>query len=103
LNTVLAVVHLVPGDRIRQPPKEVKDAKAGGEVVDVKAEPEQDVKMEGAGEGGEDPAGHSSEVRGEGEGADEEGEGGNGEDEDEDEVPYVEEIGWREVTGFIVM
>jgi len=25
------------------------------------------------------------------------------EDEDEDEVPYKEEIGWREVLGFIVI
>jgi hypothetical protein len=24
-------------------------------------------------------------------------------DDDDDEVPYVEELGWREVLGFIVM
>jgi len=33
----------------------------------------------------------------------EEGEQEEEEDEDEDEVPYREEIGWREVLGFIVM
>lgn len=37
------------------------------------------------------------EVEGEGEVKEEEDEG------DSDEVPYVEEIGWREVLGFIVM
>lgn len=85
LNTVLAVVAINKGDwtgaeRKRKVKEEVEEA--------VKVEC---VKEEGA-EGG-----------GEGEGGDE-GEQGEGEDEeDEDEVPYKEEIGWREVLGFIVM
>ncbi|KAI9637324.1 Pre-mRNA cleavage complex II protein Clp1-domain-containing protein [Dioszegia hungarica] len=85
LNTVLAVVAINKGDwtgaeRKRKVKEEVEEA--------VKVEC---VKEEGA-EGG-----------GEGEGGDE-GEQGEGEDEeDEDEVPYKEEIGWREVLGFIVI
>lgn len=72
LNTVLAVVNLVPGDRIRKE-KQTKDA-------EVKEEVEEEAKDE-EGEDGEDVV----------------------DDEDEEEVPFVEEIGWREVTGFIVM
>lgn len=51
LNTVLAVVHLVPGDRLRKEAKEEMDEVEDGD----------------------------------------------------DEVPYREEIGWREVAGFVVM
>lgn len=75
LNTVLAVVHLTPGDRI------VKDKKVDvkEEKVDVKSE--DTVKVE-QGEEQDPPA---------------------EEDDDDEEVPYREEIGWREVAGFIVM
>lgn len=102
LNTVLAVVHLVPGDRIRKAPKEAKDIKADVDGADVKVEPNDDVKREEAGEE-KDQSAHGADVKAEGETADEEPEEAVEEDEDEDEVPYVEEIGWREVTGFIVM
>ncbi len=67
LNTVLAIVAIVPEDRIKK---------------------ETEVKKEEAKREGE-----------EGEVKKEEGE----EEEDEDDVPYREEIGWREVLGFIVM
>lgn len=73
LNTVLAVVALKQGDRIVQQ----KPAKVKVEVT----QEGEEVKQEG------------EEAQGEGE----------EEDEDEDEVPYKEEIGWREVLGFIVM
>jgi hypothetical protein len=76
LNTVLAVVAMTPEDRIK------KDFKGKADIkVEVKAE------TEGA-EGGE---GHEG------------GEEGAEDDDDDDEVPFREEIGWRETLGFIVM
>jgi len=84
LNSVLAVVHIIPGDRI------IKDKPTGDVKPEVKAEVEEtgegeEVKMEGAdGEKGDETK------------VDEE------EDED-DEVPYIEDVGTREVAGFIVM
>ena len=80
LNTVCAIVNLVPEDRLK------KDDK-GKEKV--KEEPSEAVKTEGGEEA-------EAEVK-------EENVAEMEEDEDEDEVPFREEIGWREVTGFIVM
>jgi len=85
LNSVLAVVHIIPGDRI------IKDKPTGDVKPEVKAEVQgtegEEVKMEGV--DGE----QVDEVK-----VDEE------EDEDEDdEVPYIEDVGTREVAGFIVM
>jgi polyribonucleotide 5'-hydroxyl-kinase len=75
LNTVLAVVQLVPGDRIK------KDKPA----EDVKQEVKEEAKPEVEADGDEGVDQAMPEV------------------EDEEEVPFKEEIGWREVTGFIVM
>ena len=88
LNTVLAIVHLSPEDRIRKE----------GQATKVKEEPS-------AAEGPE--GGDTIKKEAEGGGAEGDGEGGEGEveeeDMDEDEVPYREEVGWKEITGFIVM
>ena len=73
LNTVLAVVALQPGDRIK-PEKPAEKASAA---------------EEGAG--------------GEAEGQDGEAEVKAEDEDEEEEVPYLEEIGWREVLGFVVM
>jgi polyribonucleotide 5'-hydroxyl-kinase len=88
MNSVLAIVHIIPGDRIikekavKSPRPETKpEVKA--EESEVKP-PVEGVKEEDATEGAE---------------AEEE----KDEDEDEDEVPYIEDIGTREVAGFIVM
>ena len=79
----MAVVALQPADRI----KSDKDKT-------VKEEGTADVKMEGAdGQDGAAGAGDDGGEAGE----------GQGEEEEEEEVPYVEEIGWREVLGFVVM
>jgi polyribonucleotide 5'-hydroxyl-kinase len=90
LNTVLAIVHLSPEDRIKkegqiapvkeEPVPSAADATESGDAVKVEA-------------GGEE---HKADA--EGGGAEEEEE-----DMDEDEVPYREEVGWKEITGFIVM
>ena len=81
LNTVLALVHLTPEDRNKKETHgEIKSEEA------AKKDGEQTAK-EVEGEGVEGEA-----ILGENEG-----------DEDEDEVPYKEELGWREVVGFIVM
>ena len=82
LNTVLAVVHLSPEDRIK------KDGQ-----VKVKDEP----APESEGVKAEEPS------AGEGDGGVAAEEEGEEEDMDEDEVPYREEVGWKEITGFIVM
>ena len=84
MNSVLAVVHIIPGDRI------IKQKPTGDVKPEVKAEVEEtgegeDVKTEDV----EGEKGDESKV-------DEE------EDED-DEVPYIEDVGTREVAGFIVM
>ncbi|WVQ81929.1 hypothetical protein IAT38_004056 [Cryptococcus sp. DSM 104549] len=73
LNTVLALVEIKPEDRLFPEKKAVKA---------VKAEPEEPVKTEGEG---------AEEVKEE------------EEEEDEEEVPFKEEVGTREVLGFIVI
>lgn len=75
-------MHLVPGDRIRK--EQVKD-------VEVKPTVEGEVKPKPEGE------------EAEGDVKEEEEDEDVIVDEDEDEVPFKEEIGWREVAGFIVM
>ncbi|WWD18985.1 hypothetical protein CI109_103442 [Kwoniella shandongensis] len=89
LNTVLAIVSVSAEDRIV--PEKVKTEP---KVAEVKTEiGDGDVKVEskGEGEGGEE----------QGDGA--EGEGEEAEEEDMEEVPFKEEIGTREVLGFIVI
>jgi polyribonucleotide 5'-hydroxyl-kinase len=89
MNAVLAIVHIVPGDKI------IKE-KTEKEKVESKPEVKEEVKEEPAADG---------EVKMEdtqAEGAEAEG-GEDGVDDDEDEVPYIEEVGTREVAGFIVM
>jgi polyribonucleotide 5'-hydroxyl-kinase len=82
LNSVLAVVHIIPGDRI------IKDKPTG----DVKPEVKPEVEETGEGE----------EVKIEdGEKVDESKV--DEEDDEDDEVPYIEDVGTREVAGFIVM
>lgn len=86
MNSVLAVVHIIQGDRI------VKEKPS-----DVKSEIKPEVKVEGdhMEEGGEvknEDGSKEDEVP-----ADEDG------DEEDDEVPYIEDVGTREVAGFIVM
>lgn len=96
LNTVLAVVAINQGDRLKIEKKVKKEV---GEVVkkeEVKKEGEEGVVKTEDEEGGD--VKREEEADGEAEQVEEE------EDyEDEDEVPYKEEIGWREVLGFIVM
>lgn len=88
MNSVLAIVHIVPGDRI---------IKEKADKSEVKPEVKQEVKEE-QGDGQVGPGGEEG-----GEVKMEDGEVG-GEDEDEDdEVPYIEDVGTREVAGFIVM
>lgn len=91
LNTVLGVAHLQPGDRLKVEKKiplktEIKTATPEAEVkTEIKDGSEAVVKTENGADGDVD------------------GEKEVEEDEDEDEVPYKEEIGWREIAGFIVM
>ncbi|WVF72692.1 mRNA cleavage and polyadenylation factor Clp1 [Kwoniella sp. CBS 6097] len=86
LNTVLAIVQITPQDRITT--AKPNDAAAAEDKVKVE---EDGVKKESA------------------EGTEGEGEGDGGENEevaedmDAEEVPFVEEIGTREVLGFIVI
>jgi polyribonucleotide 5'-hydroxyl-kinase len=87
MNSVLAIVHIIPGDRIH------KEKPAG----DLKPEIKPEVKAEGEGEG-EQAEGEEVKM--------EDGEKEEGhveEDEEDDEVPYIEDVGTREVAGFIVM
>jgi len=84
LNSVLAVVHIIPGDRI------IKQKPTGDVKPEVKTEAEE--------------TGEGEEVKTE----DVEGEKGDElkvdeEQEEDDEVPYIEDVGTREVAGFIVM
>jgi polyribonucleotide 5'-hydroxyl-kinase len=76
LNTVLAIVAITPDDRLAPAPK--------AEPEEAKEEPDKDKDAKDEGEDVPD------EVAGK-------------VDEDEDEVPFREEIGWREVLGFVVM
>jgi polyribonucleotide 5'-hydroxyl-kinase len=76
LNTVLAIVAITPEDKIAPAPKEEEGQEAKPEATEeVKAEDGEDAADEVAGKV----------------------------EEDEDEVPFREEIGWREVLGFVVM
>ena len=74
LNTVLAIVAITPEDRLGKAQEVKKEGSA--EIVKAEGEDAEDGQEEG-----QEP----------------------GEEEDEDEVPYREEIVWREVLGFIVM
>ena len=90
MNSVLAIVHIVPGDRI---------IKAKVDKSEVKPEVKPEVKAEQ--EQGDGQVGPGGEEQGEVKMEDGEV---VGEDEDEDdEVPYIEDVGTREVAGFIVM
>lgn len=95
LNRVLALVDVKPEDRIVP----AKESEVKEEVKEEKYEKDGEIKQDGEGEKkGE------GESEGEGEGEGEGGEGeGEAEDEDDEEVPFREEIGTREVMGFIVM
>ena len=81
MNSVLAIVHIIPGDRI------IKE-----KPLDTKAEVKPEVKVEG------DEA--KEELEGEEKMGEEEA---KAEEEEDDEVPYIEDVGTREVAGFIVM
>jgi polyribonucleotide 5'-hydroxyl-kinase len=100
MNSVLAIVHIIPGDRVikekavKSPKAETKpEVKAEESEVKPPVEGESEVKAEA------DDGGVKEEDTTEGAEAEEE----KDEDEDEDEVPYIEDIGTREVAGFIVM
>lgn len=100
LNTVLAVVALRPGDRIK------KEATGTAAVKDeVKEEVKTEVKTEsGEGQKQDGAPGETTAADGGEEGEEEaEDEGEGAIDDDDDEVPFIEDIGWREVAGFIVM
>ncbi|CAD6578790.1 MAG: Cleavage polyadenylation factor subunit clp1 [Tremellales sp. Tagirdzhanova-0007] len=73
LNTVLAIVAIKPEDRLKKDDVKQQAVKSEGEESEVKQE-----------EGGKEEA---TEI----------------EEADEDDVPFREEIGWREVFGFIVI
>jgi polyribonucleotide 5'-hydroxyl-kinase len=101
MNSVLAIVHIIPGDKIIKekvdkpqvdPVATVKpedeETKPATEETAVKAEEEGGVKKEDE---------EKPEVEQEGDDAEEE------EEDDDDDVPYIEDIGTREVAGFIVM
>lgn len=90
LNTVLALVSILPEDRI---PKVQKTENIVKPEIKVESKAEE-TKPEGVEEGES-----SEEVKKEKEQTEVELEV----DEDEDEVPFKEEIGTREVLGFIVM
>lgn len=85
MNAVLAVVHVLPGDKI------IKE-QAVKEEVKPEVKPEEEVKAEQDGTGTaadeQDTAPAEAEATAE---------------EEDDEVPYIEDIGTREVAGFIVM
>lgn len=115
LNTVLAIVAINPDDRIPktkpgQPEIKVEETKG---AVKVEEGGEGEAGEAGEAAGAEGAEGQEGEVKveeqpTEGDGAEGQEEGVAAEDEDEvdedeDEVPYREEIGWREVLGFIVM
>jgi polyribonucleotide 5'-hydroxyl-kinase len=111
LNTVLAIVAINSDDRIPkvkpgQPEIKVEETKDAVKVEEG-AEGEAGEAGEAAGAGAGAPEG-GTKVEGDVEGTEDEGQGEgvtaeDEDDEDEDEVPYREEIGWREVLGFIVM
>jgi polyribonucleotide 5'-hydroxyl-kinase len=105
MNSVLAIVHIIPGDKIIKekvdkpqvdPSLAVKpeeqETKPATEETTVKAEEEGGVK---------DEDGEKPEVEQEGDDADAKAE--EEEEDDDDDVPYIEDIGTREVAGFIVM
>ena len=83
LNAVLAIVQIVPEDRLKPAGKSTEKETVKDEI---KAEGE-DVK----------PSEPVETEEGEVEAQEEK------EPEEDDEVPFREEIGWREVLGFIVM
>lgn len=129
MNAVLAIVAVTPKDRIAKPVPEAGAVACTGvksepgvvvkpELEDVKpADHESDINAERDGDGGAETgqegtetkpdvaAGAEAEAVAE-DGGENEGEDaveGQDEEEDEDEVPYIEEIGTREVLGFIVL
>lgn len=83
MNSVLAVVHIIPGDRI------IKE-----KLSEVKPEIKPEVKVEG------EQTQEGEEVKVEDDQAKEDAEV---DEEEDDEVPYIEDVGTREVAGFIVM
>lgn len=102
MNAVLAIVHILPADKIvkEQDEKAVGDAsmvkeEAKDESTALSGEDEQKPPVDGQ-EGKDvklDESGHADdEVK------------PDADDEDmDDEVPYIEDVGTREVAGFIVM
>jgi polyribonucleotide 5'-hydroxyl-kinase len=90
MNSVLAIVHIIPGDRI---------IKEKVDKSEIKPEVKSEIKAEE-----QDPAEGQAEGDGEVRLEDGETEEAAEENEDEDdEVPYIEDVGTREVAGFIVM
>ena len=85
MNSVLAIVHIVPGDRI------IKE-----KPTESKPEVKPEVKVEGE-EGTEELEGEGKVEDGDAQAEDVD------EDDEDDEVPYIEDVGTREVAGFIVM
>jgi len=82
LNTVLAIVAITPEDKIAPAAPAVKEEAEDAAAAEVKEEADEAKEEEG-----EDvPDAVAGKV-----------------EEDEDEVPFKEEIGWREVLGFVVM
>jgi len=88
MNSVLAIVHIVPGDRI---------IKEKVDKSEIKPEVKPEVKEE-QGDGQVGPGGEEQ-----GEVKMEDGEVVGGDEDEDDEVPYIEDVGTREVAGFIVM
>lgn len=99
MNAVLAIVHIQPGDKIvkeKDPANPTLAAAPGVVKEEVKEENGKPViKEEGTDIKSEEEVGE--ELGGDDQKMQEE------EEDMDDEVPYIEDIGTREVAGFIVM
>lgn len=91
MNAVLAIVHILPGDKIIKEKEKDQVSSATAVKTEAKEETQEggaEIKPDGIEDVKEEPK-EEEEVE---------------EEEDmDDEVPYIEDIGTREVAGFIVM
>lgn len=107
MNAVLAIVHIRPGDKIvkdKDATKPVTAPPSTSASISVKTEVKEE-PTPGSNVSGEEVKPESAEgVKEEKQNGDEGGEGVKEEEDDmDDEVPYIEDIGTREIAGFIVM
>lgn len=106
MNAVLAIVHIIPGDRIVKDKEDKAGTDAVADIPVLKSEA-KDEGPDGAADAGTKAAvegGTDQVIKPEdGEQGDEEVKPEVDDDEDDDEVPYIEDVGTREVAGFIVM